>query len=797
MRNSKNGKILRAVSIGLAAMVTVTSTPITSFAASLGTQDATSENLQSLIGDITAKDATGENPGVSQSIDNAQTTIDGLPSLDAQDDLKNAGNAVDDKNDEKNKSTKDYLEDLKKDLETNSAAEAQAKKDAEAIETKVDSVLVAELVPAVDEDGNPVADEDGNLQYQVVFKGAFADGATKAENNLNGIADNARKANSSSDEGEARAAATNATEALKNASDGLDQADKAVNAAEEGFDTAWDDLNKAQKAFDESSVELEELEKTLGGAQDESKAAHDAAEAAKEKVEALEADSAELALISDLYDNYNKACEDQKTKSNAYHSKYDKLSNSVKNKYNDWRSGKTADLSDEEKELFEEVKKLQIEANGAYTDIWTEAGNLTKALVKYYVSREDGYAGNFQVSGGIDGEGYEDLSKDLLWYTFTVGDKYTETVDENGDPVYTRIDTTYNFPEVMLDDNGNIIYKNGNPAYKWVGTGELNKGYSFRTDTGWVLSPNADGVSQPNNVVVVRYQTKENELDENGNILCDENGNEIYSLKDVERYYNCKIVGGEVIFFERNIEVVDGEKVGDITLQKLQYSTDDYKEIDDVKDASVVKKYLEAREDLNAAKKAVDIAEAKTRKLMEDIAKLKVSAPTSKELEELSMKLEISQSLLNDAKDKKDELQKAYDEAKKAVAGIDLSRFDHSSSSDDDDDDQDDAGLAPIGGNAGNDAAAVNGRANGGNNNGGVNNAGTDNGNDGNGAADDAGNADANDNGNAQNGGNQQYTEIEDGSVALANGPVSAGNAEEAGKLNAIFYFGLSGAILL
>ncbi len=859
-RNVKNEKVLRAISIGLATMIAVTSTPITVFAedgtqqeasesnsgqsegegqtseneTSEGSEEVTAQQIENIQSDITSKDEAGENPGVSQAIDNAQDEVAKIPTLTdvvgndtAAEYLQTAEDAVDDNKDEtgeiaqpENKETMDYLEDLKKGLEQNDAAQQQAKKDAQAINNTLDSLVVAELEPVVDEDGNQVLtvngyDTDGNAIYtpqmQVVYKNAFGEAVNKIEENLKNTAENVKTANESDSEEAAKAAAKAANNTLRNVADGIEDADKAIDAARKGAQEANEDLRKKQEAFDNATVELARLQESLDGAKTESKKSHDAVVKAQEKVNALkierdeafkESDEAELTLVAAVYEKFNTVDADQKEKSQKYHDKLNALSSDKKDQYNAWKSYKSVDgLTEEDIKLFEEVKGLYTEASKAYTQAWVEAGNLSKALIKYYISHEDGYVkGSFKISGGIDGEGYGDIAPDLLGYSRTIGDTYTiseETIDDNGNPVnkYERIDTKYDFPDAM--------------------------GYEFKKDTGWVVNYSVDNGTQPNNVVVVRYQTKVAEVDENGNPKTNEDGSPVYQTKDVERYYNVKRDKG-FCFFERFIDVVDGEvieakegqkaidgyyvlgedgkPVGDdadkylekmqkglsdtekkqgrykaiestdekgaaikilcgdmiegsykegtkvddsynkdgaswweysidnktrcivetkkqnykkkngseiiqnhieqttyynpkvftkyhqdevvgnnsITLQKLQFSTDDPKEAKDVKDASIVKSFIEYRKavsELNAATEAVDVAEKKTKKLMDDIAKLKVSAPKSEELEQLSARLEQSQKLLENAKDHRDELQKLYEDAKDAVDKIDLSRF--------------------------------------------------------------------------------------------------------------------------
>jgi len=713
-RNIKNEKVLRAISIGLATMIAVTSTPITVFAEEEGTQqtaesgseqsegdgqtseneasepseEVTVEKIESIESDITSKDEAGEDPGVSQSIDKAQEEVakTKIPALidaggegtTALEDLKAAKNAVDDNINEtgeiakpEDKETMDYLqdlvEDLKEGIKTNNAAQEQAKKDAEAINNSLDNLVVAELEPVVGEDGNPVVsfdgyDTDGNAVYtpqmQVVYKNAFGEAVNKIEGNLKDSADNVKTANGSDSEEVAKAAAKAANDNLKNMSDGLEEADKALDAAKKGAEKASEDLQKKQKEFEEATVELAKLQKSLDGAKTESKNSHDAVLKAQEKVNALkverdeafkESDEAELTLIAAVYEKFNTVDVDQKDKSKKYHDKLNVLISENKiDQYNAWKSNKSVvGLNEEDRKQFEEVKRLYTEASNAYTQAWVEAGNLSKALIKYYISHEDGYVdGSFKISGGIDGEGYENIAKDLLGYSRKIGDK------------------TYYFPDKNAEE------------------GDPNKGFSFRTDTGWVTSPKVDNVDQPNNVVVVRYQTKVAEVDENGNPKI-KDGSPVYQTKDVERYYNVKRDKG-FCFFERTIEVIDG---------KLVFSTDDPKE-EDVKDASVVESFniyrnavSKLNDELKAAKEAVGVAEEKTRKLMEDIAKLKVSAPESKELGELAARLEQYKSLLKDAQDHRDELQKLYEEAKDSVEKIDLSRFAIPVVVDDDDDD--------------------------------------------------------------------------------------------------------------
>ncbi len=342
------------------------------------------------------------------------------------------------------------------------------------------------LVQKLDATGQPVMQKV--TKKKLVYKDATDIETKKAVNGTEtGLSDarsDIKTANTSSNENEARAAAAKIKSDLETAEQGLKDMGKILSDAADRYDETQTKYNAAQKKLYEAEQELATQKEYLEIAIKDSAAAHAALEATEKKVAEIKAeveglyaenDAAELELISKLYDAFKK---------------------------ND---------------------------NGK--NVWVNAGNLCKALIKYYITHDPsyGYVDGFAISGGIDGvkeEDYADLSKELLSYSKEVIDTFEKknTTDDDGNPMitYTPKDATeYDFPGSTYDGK----------TYEWKTIGGEK--------TGWVSAKGYD----ENNVVVVRYKYKD--------------GDEI---KEAERYFNVKIENGEIYFYERTIKVVTDEE---------------------------------------------------------------------------------------------------------------------------------------------------------------------------------------------------------------------------------------------
>ena len=94
--------------------------------------------------------------------------------------------------------------------------------------------------------------------------------------------------------------------------------------------------------------------------------------------------------------------------------------------------------------------------------------------------------------------------------------------------------------------------------------------------------------------------------------------------------------------------------------------------------------------DYEAAKKAVDAAESQVKALQEQLDKAKTIAISDDVRKALKDAFDEAQEKLDEAKEKKDALEDLVEEARKAVAGIDLSRFDKDEEEASEDDKKDD-----------------------------------------------------------------------------------------------------------
>ena len=164
------------------------------------------------------------------------------------------------------------------------------------------------------------------------------------------------------------------------------------------------------------------------------------------------------------------------------------------------------------------------------------------------------------------------------------------------------------------------------------------------------------------NYVVVTYQKKDDPT--------------IYSLK-----YNYIIKDGNS---EGEKDIADGmfylaqitEKDGKVVYERVddKNNLDSLSKIQEELNKAIIAN--ETIQDYEAAKEAVDKAENEVKALQEQINKLQTSEVNEEILLSLQNTLEEAQGQLAKAKEKKDILERKVEEARRAVAGIDLSRFD-------------------------------------------------------------------------------------------------------------------------
>lgn len=588
-KNTGNKMVKRAIAIGLATMIATTSVPVTTFAETSETETTTTDSQPSQVQPATiividqtqAKTEVNEaiqTPVVitkdGQVINTADRLNEKYPVENPSENAAAGLNAYGDKNNLEKNAQGQYINNVPGYIDESIALTTDAltnvgkfgQSDAkitglknEANSNLVDAKIIAVLEDVLDEGGNPVYEQDvdengnprfnedgslaykmepvyvqekdaaGNLKYdangapilvaqidettgqpvmqkvtkkKLVYKDATGietkNAVSAAETGLSDAGSDIRTANTSSNESAARAAAARISSDLETAKQGLDDMADILTKATNRYADTQTKYETAQKKLYEAEQELATQKEYLETAIKDSAAAHAALEATKNKVDTIkqevdglyeEADAAELELISKLYDAFKKK-------------------DNNKNE-------------------------------------WINAGNLCKALIKYYVTHDTSYVSDFAISGGIDGEGYEDLSKDLLSYSKEVIDTFTQenTTDKDGNPMieYKQGEASkYNFPD--SEYNGK--------EYKWK---EING-----EKTGWVYETDNNGSHDNNNVVVVRYKYKD--------------GDEI---KGAERYFNVKIENGEIYFYERTIEVVTDEE-NSIAAKAGQYGYDDY-----------------------------------------------------------------------------------------------------------------------------------------------------------------------------------------------------------------------------
>jgi hypothetical protein len=171
-------------------------------------------------------------------------------------------------------------------------------------ETDEDGNII--YIDVVDENGNPVLDEEGNVKktpkYKVV---GFAEASQKTEKGADGAITNAQTANTSDSETVARAAAGNAVNDLNAAEAGLKAAGEDVDAAQKAYNTAEEKYRAAAEAAKNAREKYEALQKELKNAQTNATAAHEHLKAAEKAANAL-ADKADDAYLEYIGAKDNK-----------------------------------------------------------------------------------------------------------------------------------------------------------------------------------------------------------------------------------------------------------------------------------------------------------------------------------------------------------------------------------------------------------------------------------------------------------------------------------------------------------
>ena len=407
-----------------------------------------------------------------------------------------------------------------------------------------------------------------------------------------------------------------AVKAKKDAEADLGSAEKELVKAQDAYQAAEDAKNEAQAKYDLAVEEQKKAEAKVEVAKEALERAEGNATAALEQLKAAQANAK---LLKDKVEQYGDTKEDLEKIQKQYRAMmvyyYRNLGCEVLD------SEGNVDL-DKRAAAALELTKNGVDANANNPDkaVMQMSRDLMAQLVEYMVKNKENYVGDYKFAVEFDGK---------------EGEK-KQVKDANKGELYIRYDED-------LDMN--------------VEDSKLGKS----AKQTWA---NVDGDNGRNNHVKVTYT-----------IAVIEDCQEVE--KQVTEYYNYLFKNSAQYHDDLDIEngpiylALVSQKDGKWTNEAVQDADnfDDYNKLLDAINA------FEDIEKYEAAKKAVDEAEKKVEELQSQIEELKnVSVDTGK-LEALKSELEAAEDALSDASEAKDAMEAKVEEARKAVAAIDLSRF--------------------------------------------------------------------------------------------------------------------------
>ena len=597
----KNKKVIKAITIGLAAMMGITSSPI-EILANDGQENINSENQNQ---ENTQQEST-QNDSVSETAGSCADIIN-----ENNNQISNITEAINDASTEVGKITdNNEILTIQSELQEGANDIAKVGGDLEIAVEAFNQALTADLNvdKALDEKNENSSISNINTAKEQINN--FNDANTTTTKDANDAIDQAKIANTSNSQTEAYAAKDEAVKELNNAEKGLkaaetayDLADDAVKEAEKKYNTAVNEQEKAVKQLNEAKAKL-------NSANANATAANEMLKAAQAKMDKLNNEVTKLAQSKEDLE----ALKDQYYKLMVHFYRDTKINSAV---------------YDAEGKLDIAASAAKAEANGKF-----ENTSATENTMK--IGRE--------------------LMKDLVMYKLKANgaEDIKFAVQENG---LTKKESADG--ELVTDTKGNDR----------VTIEETQNQY-------WDYPSGDDG--RHHNVKVTYTIT----LEDGTKKEITEYYNYIYKAKK----YNddMDMTSGPV--YLANIDPKEGTVERDTDANNM----DDFIKLNDE-----INKAIEASkviDEYNNAKKAVDDAQALVdtlNKTIDTLSKknLEIDATRIKDLKD---KLDEAKELLKTATENKKTLEDKVEEARKAVAAIDLSRF---IMNDDDDDSDSDDGI--------------------------------------------------------------------------------------------------------
>lgn len=465
---------------------------------------------------------------------------------------------------------------------------------------------------------------------------------------------------------------TNSDSAIKNA--GIANSSQSKDEAYQAADNAHADLNKAETGLAKAQSDFEKADADCKMAEAALKKVEDDKKAADEQLKKLTKDLGDATTYSTNSLNQMKALQ---AKLRALNSNAAKLADqkeileTIRDQhyammvqyYNDVLKSNV---------VYDENGKLDIAANAAkitqkqIDNKSTNAGNPVMFVGRYLLENMAAY------------QLMKDEDLDLTSLEFTFGTKFTE--EEKGNRETANVDE---YEGIVFKDEKNhdqvvVNQEKTNNAGETVKVGEHKKIQRLNSGQGDAGRANSFKVTykDKNRVTQTKYYNyifKSSATNNQGETKTDLSNGLVY-----------------LALIEKN---ADGNQVW--SRSTSENNTDDYAKLQEA-----LAKLEEAGPDFQAylsAKKAVDEATAKVADLNAQITALKnkYGYDTDKKLADLQKDLEKAQDNLAKAAEKKTAMEEKVEEARKAVAGINLNRFNVTPSTPGTDDGDETTGTTP------------------------------------------------------------------------------------------------------
>ena len=304
-KNIKNDKVIKAITIGLATMITATSAPVSILADEVDGQAEPAAQAGTQESNESQSENTNESTEAAQTAGNC-ADMASTDAPEAAEAVSEAAEAVENITDFVDPADQAVATQIQTGLEEVSGA-IEAIGGQEGTLTEASALIGEALVADINAD-QAVDTANDQLAAAEAQQTAFAQADTKIEDNSRSAIDNADVANTSNDRVEAYQAKDDAEAALEAANDGLtaatqayDETSKAVSAAEDAYNSAVDEQKAAADKLAQAKEALKNADTNATAANERMKALQSQMDNLNSKVEDLANQKEDLEKLNDLY----------------------------------------------------------------------------------------------------------------------------------------------------------------------------------------------------------------------------------------------------------------------------------------------------------------------------------------------------------------------------------------------------------------------------------------------------------------------------------------------------------------